>query len=134
GLASQIHDFNPGIDDDTGLFWTVPLDRGSVRVNLGAGSAALHVADLDVEDYGDVVNALLDGASVEASGSFDLNWRGNSERVKIRNTDTGFAGEYIRNAATLVWSASESGFSFESDPHASGFATIGHERNGSFFS
>jgi hypothetical protein len=31
-----------------------------------------------------------------------------------------------------VWSASESGFGFESDP-LGGFGTIGHERNGSFF-
>lgn len=112
----------------------MPLDRGSVRVNLGDGSAALHVADLDVEDYGNVVNALLDGPSVEASVSLDLNWSGTDERVKIRNKNTGFAGEYIRNAATLVWSASESGFSFQSDPHQSGFATVGHERNGRFFS
>ncbi len=134
GLTSQVHDFNPGIDDDTGLFWTVPLDRGSVRVNLGDGSAALHVADLDVEDYGNVVNALLDGPSVPASVAFDLNWSGVDERVKIRNHDTGFAGEYIRNGATLVWSASESAFTFQSDPHASDFATVGHERNGTFFS
>ena len=39
----------------------------------------------------------------------------------------------VRNSATLLWSASESGFSFDSDPLASGFATIGHERNGFFF-
>jgi hypothetical protein len=86
-----------------------------------------------VEDYFTVGNALVDGPSVEASVSFDLNWSGVDERVKIRNRDTGFAGEYIRNAATLVWSASEAGFSFQSNPHGSGFATIGHERNGTFF-
>jgi len=116
----------------------VPIDRGSVRVNLGNGSASLHVADLDVEDYFNVVNALLDGALIpeaEASVSFDLTWDRGNERVKIRNRDTGFAGEYIRNEATLVWSAeNELGFSFQSDPHASGFATVGHERNGVFFS
>jgi hypothetical protein len=53
--------------------------------------------------------------------------------VKIRNATVGFAGEYIRNTATLVWSASETNFSFQSDPAGSGFATIGHERNGVFF-
>jgi len=133
GLTSQVHDFNPGIDDDTGLFWTAPLDRGSIRVNLADGSASLHVGDLDVEDYHDVVNALLDGPSVEASVAFDVSWSGVDERVKIRNPDVDFGGEYIRNGATLVWSATESGFSFVSDPLASGFATIGHERNGAFF-
>jgi hypothetical protein len=134
GLTSQIHDFNPGIDDETGLFWVAAIDRGSVRVNLGDGSASLHVADLEVEDYGNVVNALLDGPSLEASVSFDVTWSGVDERVKIRNTSTDFGGEYIRNGATVVWSASnESGFTFQADLLKSDFATVGHERNGSFF-
>ena len=93
GLTSQVHDFNPGITEN-GLFWTTAIDRGSVQVNLGNGSASLHVADLDVEDYGNVVNALQDGPSVEASVSFDASWSGIDERVKIRNSDTGFAGEF----------------------------------------
>jgi hypothetical protein len=84
------------------------------------------------------VNALQDGPSLEASVSFDVDWSGAAERVKIRNTQTDFAGEFVRNSATLVWSATnESGFSFQSDPSdplsKSDFATIGHERNGSFF-
>jgi hypothetical protein len=132
GLTSQVHDFNPGIEP-SGLFWTTPIEPGSVRISLGAGDAALHLADLDIEDYGNVVNALMDGSSVPATVSVDIDWSGVDERVKIRNPETGFAGEYIRNAATLVWSASESGFSFQSNPGASDFATIGHERNGSFF-
>ena len=132
GLTSQVHDFNPGIRD-SGLFWTVPVDRGGVRVNLGSGEASLHVADLDVEDYHDVVNALKDGPSVEATVSFDVHWHGVKDRVKLRNRDVGFAGEYVRNAASLVWSASEKGFSFSSEPLTSAFATIGHERNGAFF-
>jgi hypothetical protein len=132
GLTSQVHDFNPGIES-SGLFWTTRIDRGNVKVNLGDGSASLHVGDLDVEDYGNVVNALLDGPSVPAAVSFDVTWSGISERVKIRNGDIDFGGEYIRNEAQLVWSASEAGFSFQSDPLASGFATLGHERNGVFF-
>jgi len=133
GLTSQVHDFNPGIRD-SGLFWTVPVDRGSVRVNLGDGSASLHVSDLDVEDYGNVVNALKDGPSLEAAVSFDVSWSGVTERVQIRNATTDFGGEYIRNSATLVWSGSNSsGFRFEADSLAAGFATIGHERNGLFF-
>jgi hypothetical protein len=67
----------------------------------------LHVADLDVEDYGNVVNALQDGPSLEAKVSFDVNWRGVKERVKIRNAEKDFGGEYIRNSATLVWSGSK---------------------------
>jgi hypothetical protein len=134
GLTSQVHDFNPGIRD-SGLFWVAPVDSGQVRVNLVDGSASLHVADLDVEDYGNVVNALQDGPSLEAAVSFDANWSGIRERVKIRNPATDFGGEYIRNSATFVWSGSNSsGFRFQAEPLAAGFATIGHERNGSFFS
>ena len=133
GLTSQVHDFNPGIGS-TGLFWTAPIDRGSVTINLGRGSAALHVADLDVEDYGNVVNALMDGTSVPATVSFDVSWNGVSERVNIRNQNVDFGGEYVRSSAELVWSAQEAGFAFQSDPVASDFATLGHERNGVFFS
>jgi hypothetical protein len=133
GLTSQLHDFNPGISS-TGVFWTIPIDRGSATINLGRGSAALHVADLEVEDYGTVVNALMDGPSVEATVSFDVTWQGVDERVNIRNTSVDFGGEFVRNSAELVWSASESGFTFDSDPLESDFATLGHERNGVFFS
>jgi hypothetical protein len=132
GLTSQVHDFNPGIAE-SGLFWTKAIERGDVRINLADGSAALHVADLDVEDYRDVINALQDGPSVPASVSFDVSWSGVTDRVKIRNTHLRFAGEYARNTATLVWSGTEQHFSFQSDPHPSGFAEIGHERNGVFF-
>lgn len=104
-----------------------------MRINLGAGSASLHLADEDVEDYHNVVNALKGGASEPARVTVDVSWEGDHERVKIRNPRVRFRGEYVRNSATLVWSASESGFRFRSDPPASGFAEIGHERNGVFF-
>jgi hypothetical protein len=115
------------------LFWTAQIDRGSVKVNLGSGSAAMHVADLEIEDYGNVVNALMDGPSVDAVVSFDVNWSGVDARLKLRNSSTDFAGEFIRNSATLSWLAVESGFSFASDPLESHFAEIGHERTGVFF-
>jgi hypothetical protein len=105
-----------------------------VRIDLGAGTAALHVADLGIEDYGTIVKALQDGPSVEARVSFDIHWSGADEWVKIRNRTTGFAGAYVRNTAALVWSASnEAGFRFQADPLASHFAEIGKERNGVFF-
>ena len=127
-----MHDFNPGIAE-SGLFWTAPIDRGSVRVDLHEARASMHVEDLELEDYGNVVNALQDGPSVEATVSFDISWSGGDERRKIRNTHAGFAGTFIRDTAILVWSAEEHGFSFQSDPLVSGFAEIGFERNGVFF-
>jgi hypothetical protein len=133
GLTSQVHDFNPGISS-TGLFWTARIERGSVKISLGSGSASLHVAELPVGDYGNVGNALTGGAGVASNVTFDVGWHGVDERVTVRNGDVGFGGEYVRNSADLVWSASEPGFTFHSDPLASDFATLGHERNGVFFS
>jgi hypothetical protein len=133
GLTSQVHDFNPGISS-TGAFWTARIDRGSVRISLGNGSASLHVAELAVGDYGNVVNALTGGPGVASTITFDVSWSGVSERVTIRNADVDFGGEYVRNSAELVWSAREPGFTFQSDTRGSDFATLGHERNGVFFS
>jgi hypothetical protein len=94
----------------------------------------MHVADLAIGDYHDVVNALTGGSPVAAASvSFDVDWSGVDEHVKIRNESTDFAGEFIHNSATLVWSATQPGFSFTSDPAESHFAEIGHERNGIFF-
>jgi hypothetical protein len=105
-----------------------------VKVQLGSGSAAMHVADHPIGDYHDVVNALTGGSPVaSAKVSFDVDWSGVDERVKVSNETTGFAGEFIRNSAMLAWSASQPGFSFTSDPAESHFAEIGHERNGVFF-
>jgi hypothetical protein len=127
-----VHDFNPGIKP-SGLFWTAPISRDNIRISLAEGSASLHVSDLEIEDYHDVVNALQDGPSVPATVSFDVTWSGNALRMKIQNSDVGFAGQYVRNSATAVWSAGESDFRFHSNPLTSGFATIGHHRNGTFF-
>jgi hypothetical protein len=93
----------------------------------------MHVVDLAIGDYGNIANALTGGPAVAAMISFDIDWSGVDARVKIRNDSTDFAGEFIRNSATLSWSARESGFSFTSDPSDSHFAEIGHERNGVFF-
>jgi hypothetical protein len=94
----------------------------------------MHVADLAIGDYGNVVNALTGGSPIaSAVVSFDVDWSGVDARVKIRNDATDFAGEFIHNSATLEWSATQPGFSFTSDPADSHFAEIGHERNGVFF-
>lgn len=132
GLTSQVHDFNPGIRD-SGLFWTTPIARGSIRVSLATGTASLHLADQDIEDYHDVVNALKEGPSKPAKVSVDISWDHERERVKVRNRAVGFTGEYVRNTATLVWSANEKDFQWRANALASGFAEIGHERNGIFF-
>jgi hypothetical protein len=105
-----------------------------VRVNPGAGQASLNVTNLPIDDYGNVANALVEGPSVNAFVSFHVDWSGVQERLNLRNPATGFAGEFVHNAATLGWSANEAGFSFVANPLSSDFAEIGQERNGAFFS
>jgi len=133
--AHQIHDFNPGIAEN-GLFWTIPLPENSVDVHFGKGTGSLHVSGLDVEDYHDIVNALQDGPSVEATVSFDIHWLGATDRFELRDTANRFAGHYVHTPATIAWAATESGIQFVSDPAdttVNELSLIGHEHNGVFF-
>ena len=143
--GAQIHDFNPGIKPD-GLFWTLALPDGSVTVNPGKGFASLAATNVAVNDYHDFGKAIgggpgIPGPSVPARVSFTVVWSGVGSRANVRNTASpldggGFAGEFVRNAAQLEWSATVGDLKFVSDPLGTSdsvFAEIGHERNGSFF-
>ena len=148
GPGAQIHDLNPSTFPPVGLFWTIQIsdDRhGSnddgVEVNLGAGNASLEASNVPILDYGSIGNALFGGGPPPVPGvvSCKVEWSGVRQRVNIRNTDPvfgGFAGEFVRNAAQMQWTAKVGDFVFESDPlgtSSSSFAEIGHERNGVFF-
>jgi hypothetical protein len=120
------------------------MSPSSVQVDLGHGTASYHATNLAVEDYGNLANAFFDGTSVPATVSFTLQWQmltvTNRKQMKVRDAVQGFAGEFWESeeagAATLAWSASEPGFSFQSDPAAASqsyYAELGHERNGAFF-
>jgi hypothetical protein len=95
---------------------------------------------LPIEDYSNVPNALHRGATkppVPATVSFRIRWSGVKKKVSVRNADQRFEGRFIENRATIEWSASESGFTFASDPApttSNEFSEIGQERNGTFFS
>ena len=118
------------------MFWTVPIVKSSVKVDPGSGRASLVVSDLDMEDYFNVVNALQDGNSNEAAVSFEVHWAPGIKHFKVRDEATGMAGEFIRNTATMAWSAESGGQSFVSGPEESSSslsAQVGHERNGVFF-
>jgi hypothetical protein len=122
----------------------VAIPDGAVQVHPGAGEAELHVADLPIEDYFNLPNALRDGHEVDATVSFDVVWSGPvTRRVSITDGTNGdqFAGQFEEDHATVTWSASnELGFSFHSNPgdfstsapHRA-FAEVGHEENGAFF-
>ena len=138
--GAQIHDLNPGILP-RGLFWTIAIPGDGIRVNLGKGAASMTADNVPIEDYGNIGNALFGGGPTPIPGtvSFTVAWHGVGERLNIRNTDPvfgGFAGEFVRNAAQMEWTATVGDLQFVSDPLAtssSEFAEIGHERNGVFF-
>jgi hypothetical protein len=147
--GAQIHDLNPTTFPPVGLFWTIQIsddrqgdDGNGVDVNLGTGGASLQVSNAPIFDYGNIPNALFGGGPAPVPGvvSFKVDWRGVHQRLNIRNTDPvfgGYAGEFIRNAAQMQWTAKVGDFVFESDAlgtSSSSFAEIGHERNGVFFS
>jgi len=141
GPGSQIHDLNPTHFPPTGLFWTIEIPDDGIEVHLGSGEASLEARDVPILDYGDFGNAAFGGGPppVPGSVSFKVTWGGVGERVNVRNTDPvygGFAGQFVRNAAQMEWTATVGAFRFASAPLAtssSSFAEIGQERNGVFF-
>jgi hypothetical protein len=139
--SSQQHDFNPGIAP-SGLFWTVPVSHESVKIEFDDDdreppTASLKVANLAIEDYHTLANALVDGPSVDGTVSFEVRWSGVKQRLNIRNSQLMFTGSFVEDLATIVWSArTTDGFAFTSDgaqSTQSAFAIIGRERNGVFF-
>jgi hypothetical protein len=133
-FSNQVHDFNLGFDN--GLFWTVPVDRDSVKVEPGSGRASLVVNNLAMEDYFNIVNALNDGTSNRATASFEIHWAPGMKRFKVRDDATGMAGEFVKNSATMAWSVESAGQAYLSGPaetSSSVSAQVGHERNGVFF-
>lgn len=132
--AHQIHDFNPG--SDNGLFWTVPIPGGAVYANLDRAQGHLIVDDLDVEDYHDVVNAILDGPSLEAEVSFKARWHGVRHRHHVHNTEQHFDLHAVQTWATLEWTGKSGSVVYGSDPAETSrteFAELAFERNGSYF-
>ena len=92
--------------------------------------------DIHVQDFGDFNNALSGNSGTPATVSFKVQWSGVDERVNVKNTSNGFAGEFVRNHAQMEWSATVGGYLFESAPletSSSRFAELGTERNGSFY-
>jgi hypothetical protein len=137
-FSTQVHDFDPGITPyPGGLFWTVPLDRNAIDVQMGAGRARMSASDVAVKDYFDIPNALFrfrNPVSADATCSFDIHWDGPvTSRGKV--TTPGTSGELLMSHATMTWSATNaSGFRFTSDPSptTSVFAQLGRVRNGVF--
>lgn len=132
----QVHDFNPGIRDKTGLFWTVAVPEDALEVDFEDGSAKLSLDDFDIEDYGNLRNALTDGPSVEGSVSFDMKWTAVGDAFNVTDPVKMFAGRYRLATVGIDWTATAPGFSFTSSPasNINRKSVFGRERNGIFFS
>jgi len=137
-FTNQTHDFNPGMDN--GLFWTVSIPSGSVKVNPGAGKASLIVNDLELEDYHNVGNALVDVASDEASASYSVLWDPPKTRGQIRNAAIGFSLDFVTTSATMAWTAKHEtpnqtfvSIGPSTTAGLSAAPLVGHGRNGKFF-
>jgi hypothetical protein len=108
-----------------------------VTVDFAGRTASMDVRDQELEDYHDVVNALMDGPSVPASCSFRFDWSGELSVQQIRDKTQRFEGSFVQDEATVSWSAETRAFSFESDSAESStnkFSVLARERNGVFFS
>ena len=136
----QVHDFEPGIAP-SGLFWTVPIEPGAIKVDPTTGEARLRVQALKVGDYHDFFNSfgIIPGpAPLPSRVSFDVRWAGHGEPVDLHDTTFGFAGHYVTGPATISFTASNdsSRVVYRSDATGQtnpGPPAVGTEQNGVFF-
>jgi len=131
-----VNDFNPGVDDDTGLFWTKPVPDNCVHVHPGRGTASFHLEDFETEDYHNINNALADGPSDPAVVSFEMRWSGHGKHL-VQSDGSTFTFHSVIGTATIEWTAvnEATGMHFASDPAStshSSYAAVGHEKNGVF--
>ena len=134
--TGQVHDFNPGIRDGTGLFWTQPVAGDAATFDLEHRTATLAVDDLDEEDYHNLHNALVDGPSDPASVSFEMRWQAVAAPMNVTDSVHRFTGRFRLSAVQIEWTADAPNFHFVSDPASTTHnvrSVIGRERNGVFF-
>ena len=96
----------------------------------------MKLSDVEIRDFGTLVNALMHGSSVHADVSFHMRWSGVQKRVHLHDEQNEFDAHVIEDSATFAWSARREDFTFVSDPAETSttiFAEIGSERNGEFF-
>jgi len=99
-----------------------------------------HGASLDVDglalfDYFNLNNALSDGNAIDATVSYSIQWSEDGVPLSIDDgANFHFGGRQTKGF--ISWSASEAGFTFQSDPASTtitNFALVGRERNGVFY-
>jgi hypothetical protein len=155
-----LHSWDAGVSP-TAVAWVAQVPEGSAHVNLGEGSASLHLRNICVFDAFTVPNSIntarpLGNLVKGIVDSLDIEWRGVTRRItNFSDSNNCFRGDFIENTATIAVTATTppnvstqqtpgggcvtnkiDGFRFISGPAAgnvSDFAQIGSERNGIFF-
>jgi hypothetical protein len=131
----------------------IPVRHDAVEVDFDDARARLRVRGMDVFDDHDIANSLTQGLGlpvigmnpalpgmfpVRAKVSFDIEWDGAIATAEIENSAQQFKGTFFSTKTTIVWSAEQKGFQFQSDnppdPAANLISVLGREKNGVFFS
>jgi len=135
-----VHDWNPGIAP-SGLFWTIPIEPGAIKVDPATGEARLRVHALKIQDFHDILTSigLVEGPPpVPARVSFDVRWAGHGAPVSLNDPTFGFSGNYVTGPATIEFTAQndDSDVVYTSDPTGQSNPAppaVGTEQNGVFF-
>ena len=140
GPSQQVHDFNPGIAP-SGLFWTIPIEPGAIKVDPVTGEARLRVHALKILDFHDILTALglVPGPPpVPSRVSFEVRWAGHGAPVDLHDPTFGFTGHYVTGPATISFTASNDNSDVVYTSDATGQSNpaspaVGTEQNGVFF-
>ena len=133
--ANQIHDYEPGIQDN-GVFWTVAVPAVALQHDVAAGTARFKLDNYAIRDWINFPQSLLQLASLPAVVSFDLQWVHPGQRYSLKNDAEQFAYDFATTKSIISWSSDQEDFSFVSDPPDPAWSlwgSVGHERNGVFF-
>jgi hypothetical protein len=96
----------------------------------------MHVTDLEIRDFGNVLHSLRGDLSVPATVSFEVHWNDLIQPLHLRDEDNQYEGNFLQTHAFIEWSARQDGFEFLSDSLETSealYAIFGEERNGVFF-
>lgn len=96
----------------------------------------MDVQSLDVEDYHDFVNSVLDGPSLEAVVSFRIDWAASRTKRRFHNVAARYDANMVLTSARCGWTGETDEARFVADPASSIsiYAEVGEIRNGVFFS
>ncbi len=96
----------------------------------------MDVQNVEMEDYHDFVNAILDGPSLEGLVSFRAEWDASHNKRRFHNTAQQYDGHMVVTSAACSWIGETAAARYVSSPQGqvTVYAEVGQVRNGVFFS